>query len=174
METSSQRTKVLLILTIALLAISVGVAVFVVSMTVREVHHFQQQHTLAVHKDVHAIRPWMTLTYISRFYHIPEPYLVRALHLKDTRNADRLPIQTLAQHNSRSVTQVTNDLQAAITTYDREHSSTPTSHHTSKSPPSTLLFHTPHPFISRSHTQISSHVPTTRLHFHTTVRSVRI
>lgn len=121
METASTKTTLSLIVTVVLLIIALAVAIVSVSMTVGEVHHFQQQHTLATHKDVRAIRPWMTLTYISRFYHVPEPYLVDALHLTNTKNADRLPIQVLAQHNSRTITQMTDSLQVAIITYHREH-----------------------------------------------------
>lgn len=150
-------------------------------MTVGEVHHFQQQHTLATHKDVRAIRPWMTLTYISRFYHVPEPYLVNALHLTDTKNADRLPIQILAQHNSRTITQMTDSLQVAIITYHRQHperlpTATVTPHRTSSTqhtrgkplPGGTPTTSGKQPV--KSHT----HISTTHLLQQPVVRSVQI
>ena len=182
MDTS--KTKLSLIITIVLLIISLAVAIVSVSMTVREVHHFQQQHTLATHKDVRAIQPWMTLGYISRFYHVPEPYLVNALHLTDTHNAEKLPIQILAQHNSRSVTQMTDALQVAIIVYHREHpptSTTPTATpHRSGSiqarptgyttPTTSVTHHLRSTTLTRSTTRTS----TAHLHRHTTVRSVTI
>ncbi|HCI78827.1 MAG TPA: hypothetical protein DHW02_03970 [Ktedonobacter sp.] len=177
METASTKTKTALslIVTIALLVIALAVAIISVSMTVSEVHHFQQQRSLATHKDVRAIRPWMTLTYISRFYHVPEPYLIDSLHLIDTKNADRLPIQTLAQHNKRTITQMTNTLQTAIITYHRQHPEHPptptvTSHHTGSTQ------HT-RGKPSRSGTPSPTapmHVSTTHLRQHSVVRSVQI
>ena len=175
METASTKTTLSLIVTISLLVIALAVAIISVSMTVREVHHFQQQHSLAAHKDVRAIRPWMTLTYISRFYHVPEPYLINSLHLSDTKNADRLPIQTLAQHNKRTITQMTDTLQVAIITYHRQHPEHPltptvTPHHTgntqhTRGGPSRYV--TPIP-------NAPTHVSTTHIRQHSVVRSVQI
>lgn len=177
METTS-KTKLSLIVTISLLILTLGIAILSVSMTIGEIHHFQQQHTLATHKDVRAIRPWMTLTYISRFYHVPEPYLVDALHLTNKREADRLPIQILAQHNSRSVTEVTDALQVAIVTYHNQHppSPTPTSgtHHSSSSPSSKPVTYVVHPASKGQSVPIQHQIHTIRLHGHATVRSARI
>jgi len=174
METTS-KTKLSLIVTVSLLILTLGIAIISVSMTIGELHHLQQQHTLATHKDVRAIRPWMTLTDISRFYHVPEPYLVDALHLTNTREADRLPIQILAQHNSRSVTEVTDSLQVAIITYHREHPLTPTPspHHVGSPSTSKPLLYMTHVVSSKHYVQ-PYHVHIIHLHWHTTVRRARI
>ena len=65
---------ILLLLTLATTAIAANA-------TYQAIQRFQQQKALAAAADVRTIRPWMTIPYIARFYHVPEAYLYHSLHI---------------------------------------------------------------------------------------------
>lgn len=82
---------------------------------------------LVAMRDVHTIRPWMTILYIARVYHIPEAYLYRSLHINEAHPPRHATLQTLANHSNRSTNDLISDIQRDILTYRKQHQSTPTS-----------------------------------------------
>ncbi|GAC1405762.1 MAG: hypothetical protein NVSMB49_25190 [Ktedonobacteraceae bacterium] len=105
-----------------LLCIALAVAVFTAFSTVRAVQSLQQQHTLAKAGDVHTIRPWMTIPYISHTYHVPESYLYQSLHISEYSPPRHTPLHALAARYRRPIPEVVDEVQSAILTYRKQHS----------------------------------------------------
>ncbi len=78
------------------------------------------------------IRPWMTVPYVARSYHVPPSVLYRALGLPD-RPHDRRPLAALARTQGRPVQDLIGDLQSAI--LRTRAAATPPSPNPSGSPP---------------------------------------
>lgn len=49
------------------------------------------------------VLPWMSLSYISRVYDVPETDLLAALDLSDTEKHRRSPLRAIARYESRDV-----------------------------------------------------------------------
>jgi len=64
------------------------------------------------HRD-EAIRPWMSVGYVARSYHVPPPVLYRAIDLNAVPR-DRRPLREIALEQNRPVEAVITDLQKAI------------------------------------------------------------
>lgn len=120
----SRRIKVILIGMLLLLAL--GVTGFAATVTLQALQQFEQQKMLAATSDVSTIRPWMTVPYIARVYHVPEPFLYRSLHVDAAHPPRRANLRLLASRLNRPVDDVIRDLQLDIITYHRQHPSPPT------------------------------------------------
>ena len=66
-----------------------------------------------VHLSDEAIRPWMSVGYVARSYHVPPPVLYRAIDLNDVPR-DRRPLREIAREQNRPVEVLITDLQKAI------------------------------------------------------------
>jgi hypothetical protein len=105
---------VLLLLTLATTAIAANA-------TFQAFQRFQQQKMLATQGDVRTIRPWMTIPYISRVYHVPEAYLYRSLHIRDARPPRHATLHALAYRFNRPVDELIHDIQSTIQIYREQH-----------------------------------------------------
>lgn len=117
----SSRTKLVLLLSV-LLFLAIGSTAFAATATMRTFEMVQQQHTLARRGDVRSIRPWMTIPYIARTYHVPENYLYRSLSVMTAHPPRRTTLYALAAHSKRPVNDLIHTLQKAILTYRKQHS----------------------------------------------------
>ena len=95
--------------------------VFAAVETFQDFQFFQQQNTYAANSDVRSIRPWMTIPYIARFYHVPESYLYSTLHISSSALPRHTPLRLLASHYNRSVDELIQSIQTAIQTYRKQH-----------------------------------------------------
>ena len=111
-----------LVITALLLCLALALTVFCAVQVVQAFQNFQQEHQLVVKGDVRAIRPWMTVPYIARFYHVPESYLDQSLHISSDRTTRRLPLRDLASRINRPLDSLIHDIQRAILNY-RKHRS---------------------------------------------------
>lgn len=117
----SLRVKVILIGILLLLALAT--TAIAADATFKAIQRFQQQKALAAAGDVRTIRPWMTIPYLARFYHVPEAYLYRSLHLNDApRHAT---LHALAIRFNRPVDELIHQIQTAILNYRKQHPNKP-------------------------------------------------
>ena len=91
--------------------------------TVRAIQDFQQTRILTAEGDVSTIRPWMTIHYISRVYHVPESYLYESLQIAYPQQTNHTSIRSLAVRYNRSLDRLISDIQTAIKTYRYQHPS---------------------------------------------------
>ena len=89
--------------------------------TVKAIQRFQQTRTLTAAGDVSTIRPWMTIPFISRVYHVPEGYLYESLHIIHPQPTYRTSLRSLAVRYNRSLDGLISDIQTAIKTYRKQH-----------------------------------------------------
>jgi hypothetical protein len=121
----SLRVKVILIGVLLLLALAT--TAIAANATFQAVQRFQQQKALAAAGDVRTIRPWMTIPYIARFYHVPEVYLYRSLHIYDARPPRHATLRALAIRFNRPVDEMIHQIQIAILNYRKQHPNKPRS-----------------------------------------------
>ena len=117
--TLRQRTSLLLTGVLFILSLSGGI--FAAHATIGAVRSFQYESTLAKKGDVQTIGDWMTVPYISRVYHVPEPYLYRTLHMPPTPPSPHVTLHALALHTKRPVNLLIKNVQNAILTYRTSH-----------------------------------------------------
>jgi hypothetical protein len=89
--------------------------------TVQAIQRFEQTRTLTAEGDVNTIRPWMTIPYISRVYHVPETFLYESLNIKDAQTAHHTSLRSLAIRYNRPLNKFISDVQTAITTFREQH-----------------------------------------------------
>lgn len=104
-----------------LLCLALGFTVFCGAQIVRGFQGIQQAHHRANSGDVSTIRPWMTLHYISRVYHVPQAYLEQSLRITDPQVARRAPLSVLAARLHVSTDTLIQQTQQAILTYRAQH-----------------------------------------------------
>lgn len=121
-----------------LLCIALGAVVYCGIQAVQAFQDFQKNHQLLLSGDVSTIKPWMTIPYISRVYHVPEGYLDEQLHLSSPQEQRHSSLLILAQHYNRPVDGIIHDVQHAILSYRKQHPTpTPTATPpTGQAPPS--------------------------------------
>jgi hypothetical protein len=95
--------------------------VFMAIDAVQSVHDFQQQYNDVKAENVRAVRPWMTISVVSRVYHVPEDELCRALKIAKTDPLRRATLYEIASRKQRPVDQIVHTLQHAIQTYRHNH-----------------------------------------------------
>ncbi len=100
---------------------ALGATIFFAVQTVQAIQHFQEEHALTLAGDVSTIRPWMTIPYISRVYHVPEGYLYKWLHITDPRSVSHTSLRALAGRYNLPVDGLISDVQNAIRTYRNQH-----------------------------------------------------
>ncbi len=115
----SLRVKVILIS--VFLCLALGATVFAAIVTYQDFQALQQQNAYAANADVRSISPWMTISYIAHFYHVPETYLYQTLHISGTQLPRHTPLHALATHYNRSVNSFINTIENAIQTYRKQH-----------------------------------------------------
>ena len=62
----------------------------------------------------------MTIHYVSRFYAVPESYLIEQLNITDSRPVSHVPLRTLAVRYNRSIDGFIRDIQTAIKAYRKQ------------------------------------------------------
>ena len=134
MQLLSTRSR--LFVTSILLCLALGATIFCAFQTVRAIQRFQQARSQNAQGDVSTIQPWMTIRYVSRFYSVPESYLIEHLNITDSRPVSRVPFRTLAVRYNRSLDGLIRDLQTAIKAYRKQN---PHSHSFTNLRPNTLL-----------------------------------
>lgn len=105
-----------------LLLLAIAGAVFATMETVQAVRNFQQHHVLARKEDVRIISSWMTISYVSRTYHVPDNYLCRSLHVPTSPETKHATLYVLSIRSHRPVNDVIQSTQMAITDYRKHHS----------------------------------------------------
>ena len=90
--------------------------------TVRAIQAFQQTRTLTAEGNVSTIRPWMTIHFISRVYHVPESYLYESLNIVYPQQTNRTSLRSLSVRYNRSLDGLISTIQTAIKTYRSQHS----------------------------------------------------
>ena len=109
-----------LFVTSILLCLALVATIFCAVQTIQAIQRFQQARTLAAQGDVSTIQPWMTIRYVSRFYSVPESYLIEHLNITDSRPVSHVPLRTLAVRYNRSIDGLIRDLQTAIKAYRKQ------------------------------------------------------
>jgi hypothetical protein len=104
--------------------------------TIQAIQRFQQARALAAQGDVSTVQPWMSIHYVSRFYSVPENYLIESLNITDSRPVSHVPLRTLAVRYNRSLDGLIRDLQTAIKAYRKQN---PHSHFSTNLHANTLL-----------------------------------
>jgi hypothetical protein len=110
-----------IIISLLLLLALVG-AVFATLETMQAVRNFQQHHVLVRKEDVRVISSWMTISYVSQTYHVPDDYLCRSLHVPISPAAKHTTLYVISVRSRRPVNDVIQSTQAAITDYRKHHS----------------------------------------------------
>lgn len=113
--------RIKLVVMAALLCLALGATIFCAAQTVQAIQRFQQDQALTMAGDVRTIRPWMTVPYISRVYHVPESYLYNWLNIPNPPAMHRISLHSLAVRYHRSLDNLISDVQNAIKTYRKEH-----------------------------------------------------
>jgi hypothetical protein len=140
-KTSEERVSVSarlkLIVMGMLLCLAVALTVVLAVQTVHAVQQFQQSRYMAQSGDVSTIRPWMTVPFISRVYHVPEPYLLDTLQITDPRSVRHTALYVLALRRHQTPDALVRQVQTAILTYRSQHapSATPGAGYFSIPPP---------------------------------------
>ena len=112
-----------------LLCLALGAAIFAAVTTFRAIQQFRQEHALIMAGDVSTIRPWMTVPFIARVYHVPENYLYQTLRIANPQPVRHATLRVLADSSNRPVDNVIHDIQKAILIYRKQHPrSGPTPH----------------------------------------------
>lgn len=110
----------------ALLCLALGLTVFAAIQVAQGVARFRQDRALALSGDVRAIRPWMTIPYVARLYHVPERYLLQSLRISDPTSVRHVTLSTLAARLHVSSSALIHELQVAILTYRKQQQQQPT------------------------------------------------
>jgi len=114
-----------LIITGILLCLALGLTIFCAVQVVQAVQRFQQTRHMALTGDVGTIRPWMTIPYVSRVYHVPESYLLQRLNISDPRSVRNVTLDSLSGRLHRTPETLIHEIQTAIQTYRKERPSRP-------------------------------------------------
>ena len=104
-----------------LLCLSTGTAVFAAKTTYQAIQQFKQEQALAQSGNVSTIRPWMTVHFIAKAYHVPENYLYQALHISNPQPVRHATLRVLADRYNRPVNDVIHSIQTAILSYREQH-----------------------------------------------------
>lgn len=142
--TSYPRWRILLIG--LLLVVAVILTAVTANTTIQSFKTFQHENELARKGDISTIRSWMTIPYISRYYHVPKNYLYDSLHLTSPtydfygkHSRDHLTLVSIATITKRNINELISDLQRDIRDYHKLHPQptpgpTPTPRGTAASP----------------------------------------
>lgn len=104
-----------------LLVLALASAVFATLETVQAIKNLQQHHVLAKREDVRIISSWMTISYVSRTYQVPENYLCRSLHVPITPGIKHTTLYVISIRSHRQVNEIIQSTQTAVTTYRKQH-----------------------------------------------------
>ena len=99
--TLSRRTRRIVLLT-TLLILSVVLFLIVGLRFTRSSLEMRNQRRVQA-GEMLGVRPWMTVPYIARTYHLPEEQIFQALNLSDTPRNRRTPLHVLAARNDRDL-----------------------------------------------------------------------
>lgn len=97
----SRRTRRIVLLT-TLLVLSVVLFLIVGVRLTRSALEMRNQRRVQA-GEMLGVRPWMTVPYIARTYHLPEDQIFQALNLNDTRRNRRTPLSVLAARDRRDL-----------------------------------------------------------------------
>lgn len=117
--TLRQRTS--LLVTGLLFVLSLGSGILAAHATIGAVRSFQYESTLAKKGDVQTVGAWMTVPYIARVYHVPEPYLYQVLRIPPNPPPPHVTLHALSLHTKRPLNLLIKNVQNAILTYRKFH-----------------------------------------------------
>jgi hypothetical protein len=114
-----------LIITGVLLSLALGLTIFCAAQAVRAVQRFQESRHMTLTGDVGTIRPWMTIPFVSKVYHVPESYLLQRLNISDPRSVQNVTLHSLSGRLHRTPETLIHEIQIAIQTYRKQRPSRP-------------------------------------------------
>ncbi len=114
------KTSLKFAFTSLLLCFALLVTAFTATGTIQAYQHFQQDHQSIQQGDVTTVRPWMTIPYIARVYHVPQPCFTQSLHLADRSLVEHATLRVLADHYQRPLERLIHDVQNVILHYRRK------------------------------------------------------
>ena len=116
----SVRAKVILLSVLCIFAL--GATMLAAASTYKAFQAWHQHYLMVQAGDVRTIRPWMTLPFIARVYHVPADYLYQWLDVQDTPSTHHVTLNDIAEREHKPVDQVIQSVQEAIITYRSQHS----------------------------------------------------
>ncbi len=105
----------------ALLCLTLGLTLLCAVSIVHAIGRFNESRKLSLSGDVRTIRPWMTIPYIARVYHVPESYLLETLHISDAATVRHVTLFSLSSRLGISTDALIKQIQTAILTYRKQH-----------------------------------------------------
>ncbi|HEX8983260.1 MAG TPA: hypothetical protein VF792_10850 [Ktedonobacterales bacterium] len=105
----------------ALLCLTLGLTLLFAVSIVHAIGRFNESRKLSLSGDVRTIRPWMTIPYIARVYHVPETYLLETLHISDPASVRHVTLFSLSSRMGMSTDALIKQIQTAILTYRKQH-----------------------------------------------------
>lgn len=136
-EESSLSVRLKFISVSLLLCVALVCTVFAATGTIRAYQQFEQDHQGVLTGDVNTIRPWMTLPYIARVYHVPAPCFYQSLHITDPILRMHATLRTIADTQKEPVDTLLARVQMIIQGY-RNHRQTCTVAPRRSKPPGSL------------------------------------
>lgn len=104
-----------------LLCLTLGLTLFFAVSLAHAVGRFNQERRLSLSGDVRTIRPWMTIPYIAKVYHVPESYLLDTLHISNPKSVRHVTLFSLSSRLGLSTDALIKQIQTAILTYREQH-----------------------------------------------------
>lgn len=111
----------------ALLCLTLGLTLFCAVSLAHAIGRFNESRKLSLSGDVRTIRPWMTIPYIAKVYHVPESYLLETLHIANPESVRHVPLFSLSSRLGMSTDALIKQIQTAILTYRDQHPTQPPS-----------------------------------------------
>src|SRR5579863_1561642 len=118
--------RIKIVLITILLILSIGATVVAAVAAVQDFQRLQAQNASIAAGDVRAIRPWMTIPYISHLCHVPESYLYQSLKITDIHSNRHITLHALALLDHTSEDVIVHRVQQAINLYRQQHPKTET------------------------------------------------
>lgn len=89
--------------------------------TIQAYQKFQQNHQRILSGDVSTVDSWMTLPYVARVYHVPEPCFYQSLNVSATWLTRHSTLRDIAGHYKRPVNNVIIEVRQVILNYRKHH-----------------------------------------------------
>ena len=93
---------------------------FTATGTIRAYVVFQQDHQQIQQGDAHTVKGWMTISYVSHMYHVPEPCFVQNLHVHDHWLVEHAPLRALADFSRQSLEHFLHQVANVIIAYRQQ------------------------------------------------------
>ncbi|GCE10272.1 hypothetical protein [Tengunoibacter tsumagoiensis] len=104
-----------------LFVLAIGGTILEARATLGAVQNVHQQQFQVKHQDVHLVRSWMTIPYVSYVYNVPATTLCQSLQVPNDHQIHHKTLAIIANEKHRPVSAVIATLQATITNYRKLH-----------------------------------------------------